>query len=107
MDDALKAQITEQLFELVAELAPDATLRAMYGGTVIELIRDDPKSRVGGVYAYADYVSLELANGFEFDDPDRVLEGKGKKRRHVKLRSLADLDVKNSQEFLKQAIWDP
>ena len=50
------------------------------------------------------YVSLELANGISFDDPNDVLEGSGKLRRHVKLRNLGDLDAKCCQAFLMQAV---
>lgn len=104
MDDAIKAQIVEQLNEMIADLAPDASLRSMYGGTVIELEKDNPKSRVGGIYAYAGHVSLELAKGVSFDDPTRVLEGSGKLRRHVKLRNLQDIKTKCCEHFLQQAL---
>ena len=88
MNEVEKATIIGLLAEMIFEMAPDATLRAMYGGTVIELEKDVPKSRVGGMYAYADYVSLELAKGANFDDPRGVLEGKGK------------IDFKTSGELL-------
>jgi len=104
MDETIKAQIIDLLKGMATKLAPDANLREMYGGLVIELEKDDPKSRVGGIYAYSDYVSLELAKGVSFDDPDDVLEGAGKLRRHVKLRSLSDLETKCCQAFLKQAV---
>lgn len=95
MDEAIKLHIVDQLKELVIKLVPDANMREMYGGLVIELETDVPKSRVGGIYVYPDYVSLELAKGISFDDPNDVLEGSGKLRRHVKLRNLGDLDVAN------------
>jgi len=63
MDDATRIDIVDQLNEIVIELAPDVTLRSMYGGTVIELRKGDPKSRVGGIYTYANHVSLELSQG--------------------------------------------
>lgn len=104
MDDATKAKITDSLEEMIIELAPDANLRPMYGGTVVELETDNPKSRIGGFYVYADYVSFEFANGVQFEDPDGMLEGTGKSRRHVKLRSVDDIITKTCKRFLGQAV---
>jgi len=104
MNDATKAEIMGNLEEIIIELAPDANLPPMYGGNVIELEKDNPKSRIGGFYAYAEYVSLEFANGVQFDDPDGVLEGTGKFRRHVKLRCNDDIEAKACKCFLEQAL---
>lgn len=76
----------------------------MYGGTVIELINEYPKSRIGGVYAYPNYVSFEFAKGVSFDDPDHILEGTGKFRRHIKLRNFEDVQAKGCAGFLRQAL---
>lgn len=107
MDEATKAEIVERLNEIIVDLIPDVTFRSMYGGTVIELKKDDPKTRVGGIFVYASYVSLEFANGISFDDPERILEGKGKSRRHVKLHDFEDVKKKDCRSFLKQAILLP
>ncbi|MFV0292876.1 MAG: DUF1801 domain-containing protein [Paracoccus sp. (in: a-proteobacteria)] len=104
MDDATKAKIISNLEEITIQLAPDANLRPMYGGTVVELETDNPKSRIGGFYGYADYVSFEFANGVQFEDPEGVLEGAGKSRRHVKLRSADDIKTKTCKRFLDQAV---
>ena len=104
MNEATKANIIDSLEEMTIELAPDANLRPMYGGTVIELETDNPKSRIGGFYVYADYVSFEFANGVQFEDPAGVLEGTRKLRRHVKLRSAGDIKTKTCKRFLGQAV---
>ena len=95
--------IVATLTELVIETLPDATMREMYGGTVIELVKDTPKSRIGGFYAYADHVSLELAEGKFLDDPGGLLEGSGKARRHVKLYGVEDVTGRNCAGFLVAA----
>lgn len=100
----VRDEIVDGLQKLIISLAPDANLRSMYGGIVIELETDNPKSRVGGYYAYANHESLELAQGAELSDPDGVLEGSGQFRRHVKLRRVEDIAVKNCRGFLEQAI---
>jgi len=104
MDDATKANIVDNLSEMISVLAPDANLRQMYGGTVIELETGNPKSRIGGFFVYADHVSFEFAKGVQFDDPDRMLEGNGKFRRHVKLRSVQHIQTRACKQFLGQAI---
>ena len=106
MDDATKSGIEAHLLEILAELEPDASTRAMYGGTVIEMRDRDPKSRIGGIFSYEAHVSLELTNGSFLDDPEGHLEGGGKQRRHVKLRSLEDIEGKTCRAFLRAAISD-
>ncbi len=104
MDDAIKEDIVERLTELVIDAAPDAVLRSMYGGTMIELEDGNPKSRVGGFFVYASHVSFEFSKGVTFEDPAGVLEGSGKFRRHVKLHRPEDVDDKGCAGFLQQAL---
>jgi hypothetical protein len=44
------------------------------------------------VQPHREHVNLEFANGATLPDPDRLLEGSGKNIRHVKIRSLEDVD---------------
>ncbi|MFK7902297.1 MAG: DUF1801 domain-containing protein [Nitratireductor sp.] len=104
MDEAIKTQILEKLNELVARISPDANTRSMYGGIIIELVSDDPKSRIGGFFVYADYVSFEFAKGVLFEDEGAHLEGAGKLRRHLKFRALEDVEAKDCAGFLQQAV---
>jgi hypothetical protein len=104
MDDAIQGEILQLLTELVIERAPDATFRSMYGGTVIEMTQDDPKSQIGGFFAYAGYVSFEFSKGALLDDPQGVLEGKGKHRRHIKLRKPDDIAAQGCAGFLQQTL---
>lgn len=49
------------------------------------------------------HVSLEFSKGAFFDDPVGQLEGTGKHRRHLKLRTVGDVDAKGTKALLKQA----
>lgn len=50
--------------------------------------------------ANKNHVNLGFYSGFEkLDDPDGLLEGTGKTMRHVKLRTLADVDSKRLGEW--------
>jgi hypothetical protein len=104
MDEQLKSMVRDALIEHLLERAPDVNLRFMYGGTVFELERDNPKSRIGGVFAYANHVSRGFSNGASFGDPYDVLEGAGKLRRHIKLRALSDIGDKQCHNYLDLAI---
>jgi hypothetical protein len=42
------------------------------------------------IIAHQSWVNLQLADGAELPDPDRLIEGTGKRIRHVKIRSIAD-----------------
>lgn len=99
-----KTNIVKRLEGLVRDCAPGASLRSMYGGTVIELEKGNPKSRIGGFYVYDAHVSFEFAKGHALHDPDGFLEGSGKMRRHIKLRGLADVETKKCQTFLEQTL---
>ena len=44
--------------------------------------------------AHAKWASLMFTRGADLDDPDGLLEGTGKKMRHVKLRSLEQFDAR-------------
>ena len=107
MDETTKAEITERILKMVADLSSKATFRSMYGGTVIEMRTADPKTRVAGVFAYTKYVSLEFTKGVILDDPHKVLAGACKLRRQIKLHSLNDIVVKDCLTFLKQAFKLP
>ena len=63
MDETTKAVIAGHILEMVTQLAPKATYRSMYGGTVIEMRPSDPKSRVAGVFTFAKYVSIDFKKG--------------------------------------------
>lgn len=58
----------------------------------------------GGVFAYAQHVSVEFGRGAAIDDPFGHLEGAGKGRRHLKLRSTDDIDAKRLAAYLPLAL---
>lgn len=103
MDETVKSALIEHVISLAQDAYCDVHLGQKYGGTVFMIDPQDAGSFVGGVFASKAHISVEFSNGAAFDDPDGLLEGKGKARRHVKLRSLNDLEDKSVAGFLKQA----
>ena len=49
------------------------------------------------------HVNLQFTQGTELADPFGVLQGKGKRMRHIKVRSLPDLDRPEIRAYLRQA----
>ena len=104
LDEPIQILIEELLVEYLMTQEPTANPRPMYGGTIFELEVDNPKSRIGGVYGYANHVSIEFAKGTFLSDPHGVLEGSGKYRRHIKLFRLSDIEDKHCCGYLDLAI---
>lgn len=104
MDDINLQDIRAAVKDLARRIRPELSFEPKYGGEVFVPDPMDPKRFVGGVFLYKDHVSVEFSNGAGFDDPDGLLEGKGKARRHLKLHTLADIDAKQLDGFLRQAL---
>ncbi len=103
MNEIEKAEIVERLKTLIMQVVPEAAFVAKYGGTMVEAIPGEMKSQFCGVFAYKNHVSLEFTNGCDLKDSDKILEGSGKFRRHIKFAKLSDIEGKQSESFLRQA----
>jgi hypothetical protein len=71
-----------------------------YGGLVFSV----SDALIGGIYTYKDHISIEFSNGADFIDGDSLLEGGGKKRRHLKIHTGGDIAKKNAEYFVHQAV---
>ena len=91
--------ILQKLREIVFKIYPKTNERIMYGGIMFSLDDD-----FGGIFVRKNHISFEFGNGFTMNDPDKLLEGKGKLRRHLKIRSLSDIDNNNVIFFVKQSV---
>ena len=100
-------EITNAIDNIVAEVCPGAGRRPMYGGIVFETEPGVHKTMVCGHFIYKNHVGLEFGQGYRFSDPESVLEGKGKYRRHIKLLSPDDIQSKLVHEMVEQAFSLP
>jgi hypothetical protein len=98
--DSEKYEILQGARAIVFSTDPEVEERFIYGGTMFCWSGQD----IGGVFASKKHVSFEFSQGVQFDDPDKVLEGAGKFRRHLKLRQVSDIVQKHVADFVKQAI---
>jgi hypothetical protein len=104
MDKEISDAISNAIKMIVEHIAPDVRFVPKYGGEVLAPDPDSDKKFVGGIFSYKDHVSLEFSQGATFDDPDGMLEGKGKNRRHLKFVTVEDVTGKDAEGFLKQAL---
>ena len=96
-------EIQALIMDEIAALDLVGYWRPMYGGLVFELEDAVHKTQIGGVFISKKHVSFEFSKGYLMDDPKGLLEGGGKFRRHLKLRSFNDVADKNLIGFFKQA----
>ena len=102
-DPALEADVDKLLSEHSAELqaierALRATIRKEFPGAIEQvdfgnkLIAFGRSMRMRGlmfaIIAHKTWVNLQLADGADLADPDGLIEGTGKRIRHVKIRSV-------------------
>jgi len=97
MLDIEKHKILANLRELIFDSFPDIRERMQYGGILFSLNED-----VAGIFAYTHHVSLEFGHGANFNDPNNILEGKGKYRRHLKVTSLDEIVKKQAIFYIQQ-----
>lgn len=88
-----------------------ARLRAC-GDQVMECLHDGhPTACVGeAAFAYVNvftaHVNVGFFHGAELDDPTRLLEGTGKRGRHVKLRPGVEVDATALESLIRAAYAD-
>src|SRR5689334_24649726 len=71
--------------------APDAVEQVDFGNKLIAFGRSmKMRGLLFAIIAHRTWVNLQLADGADLPDPDGVVEGTGKRIRHVKIRSVAD-----------------
>lgn len=103
MDDNTKTEITQKLLDIILDVMPDAKMIEKYGGIIVERISGQSDTQCCGYFTYAEHVSLEFTHGARLLDPKNILNGRGKQRRHIKLKSVQDVTAKQCKEFLEQA----
>ena len=70
---------------------PEAVEQVDFGNKLIAFGRSmKMRGLLFAIIAHKTWVNLQLADGAELPDPDGIIEGTGKRIRHVKVRSVAD-----------------
>jgi len=82
------ASIAREWFEQVRECGHEV-LELMHDGCPIACIEDAP---FGYVNVFTSHVNVGFFNGSALADPARLLEGSGKRMRHVKVKAGAPIN---------------
>src|SRR5579862_1394494 len=88
------ADLALALREMVLDEAPDAS-ESIYRTYTIAIwfgFSERMKDRFCYIATSSDHVNLGFPRGATLPDPNNVLEGEGKVMRHVKFRSLRDVE---------------
>lgn len=93
-------EILSAIRVLFLEASDDLTEGIKYGGLVFE--REN--RLIGGIFVYKNHLSIEFSEGATFQDAYKVLEGNGKYRRHIKCRTLSDVEEKHCTAYIVQAV---
>ncbi len=108
MDSAVPdmRSIVSRLREIVVDVDPD-TVEVVRLGDRAATYGVGPKKMSEG-YAYIlphkNWVNLGFYMGVALPDPAELLEGTGKKLRHVKVRSVEDADRPELRALIEQAL---
>ncbi len=99
MIDTDKFEILMKLRGIVFSRTTEVQERVMYGGIMFSSRED-----FGGLFVRKKHISFEFVFGASLKDPDGILEGTGKLRRHLKLQSLRDIETKKVPYFVEQIL---
>lgn len=100
MVDAEKSDVLIEMRQIILDLFPNADEKIMYGGIVFFF--DDVM--FSGLFLNKNHVTLEFSKGFLMKDPHDFLEGRGKYRRHLKIRKMEDIVNNDVRFFVLQAV---
>ncbi len=92
--------LARELRRMFLEAAPNLRESIKWGNPFFE-----KKVRIFYIASQADkYVTLGLCQGALLPNPDGLIEGTGKRMRHVKVRSLEDLEAAALGRIIRQAV---
>jgi hypothetical protein len=92
-------QIVEAVRALMKKTIRPLSEEVKYGGILFA-----SGTHFGGVFAYKEHVSVEFGQGAAINDPEGHLEGNGKGRRHIKLKTVSDISAKKLVKYLPLAL---
>ncbi|WP_299144421.1 DUF1801 domain-containing protein [uncultured Vibrio sp.] len=94
------SQIIITLRNQIIDHVEGITEEVKYGGVVFN--RD--KQLLVGLFLRKQFITIEFSFGNELQDVSNLLEGAGKQRRNLKLRDIDDIETKQVQYYLHQAL---
>jgi hypothetical protein len=97
--------IERRLREVILEAMPDAREVVDRGNHLLAYsLGERMRDLAFAIIAHKAHVNLQLADGVDLADPDGLVEGTGKRIRHVKCRSVEDCDRPALRRLIDQQI---
>ena len=90
--------LVQSLRKLILSVGRDISEEVKYGGILYSA-----GSSFCGIFSYAQHVSIEFSKGVALPDRHKVLEGDGKFRRHIKIRTADEILSKKVREYIIKA----
>jgi hypothetical protein len=99
--DALRS-IARRWFAVMRECGDDVR-ELMHDRCPVACVDD---AAFGYVNTFTSHVNVGFFNGAALEDPSGLLEGTGKRMRHVKLRPSIEVDFASLAALIRDAYWD-
>jgi hypothetical protein len=94
---ALRQLVLEELAPCCEDILEVYIVALRYGST------HKMKDGICYIGVIRDHLNLGFLRGSEMGDPQRILEGTGKQMRHIKIRTMEDLDRPAIRAYLQEA----
>ncbi len=83
------AAVARELRAVVAEALPDGTEQVDFGNRLLAIGRSmKMRDLLFAIIPHSAHVNLQLADGIDLPNSDGLIEGTGKRIRHIKVRSI-------------------
>ncbi len=95
--------LADELEAFIRSAVPGCEGVKKYGGTLFTLRPQEKEGQFCGVFVHTRHVQISFSRGAELNDSGGVLQGSGKRRRHLNFKSTADVDFDALEALLDQA----
>lgn len=104
--DRTIADLALALREIILEEQPDAaeSVYQVYTVAIWFGFSAKMKDRFCYITTHAGHINLGFPRGATLPDPNRILQGEGKTMRHIKFKSLAELERPFVRRYIQAAI---
>ena len=95
--------LAEELDALILHTIPHCSSIKKYGGTVYTVKPEAKEGQFVGLFVQAKTVQLSFSRGATLKDPQGLLQGSGKLRRHINLTTVDDVDRTQLTHLIQEA----
>ena len=85
-----------EIRKIILESSSQIQEKIMYGGIMFTI----ENINICGIYVSKNHVSLEFSKGYLLEDKNKILEGVGHTRRHIKIQTIDDIETKKVVGFV-------